>query len=489
MKQTTRFLALLLSLVLLVSCGEGANTGNGGTDGVTDEDLYKIVTPETMPEIHITTEDGDNSWATRYDREDKLAGLIEYTDARISVKACDAAYALTEEEAEVKVRGNYTLDYDKKPIRIKFKKKNGMLGMNEGEAYKNWVLLADWKDPSMTRNALTFYLGNAILGQDGYYASDFRVVEVYLNGAYWGVYLLAEQQEAKEGRASAPEVEKGYTGTDIGYFFEFDGYYMYEKNSPDGDPTLEMRYGGGRNGLRGYTVKSDINSDEQLAFLKNYLDCVYLLINRANYQRLYYKFNEDKTAILLDGECKSAKDAVCAVIDIDSLVDTYILNELACDLDLDFSSFYFSLDMTEGGKQKLVFEAPWDFDSAYGIWRGICNDAEGMYAMERGNPWFELFDGVAWFEELVEEKWAKLKAQGVLDTAASLITRLESQYGQNYIKNNDRWEKRLTEGHGSLIPELETFNDSTRAQALASAQLAAWFDRRVAYLDGVWSKK
>lgn len=486
MKKRFLLALMVLSVALLIGCSTEnpppASSGGGETF-----EPYELVVPEVMPRIDITTPDGDNSWATKYTREDKLNGLIDYTDATVSVTNCDEEYVLNAEKAEVKVRGNYTLIYDKKPIRIKFKEKNGMLGMNGGQEYKNWVLLCEWKDPSLLRNALTFYLGNTILGQDGFYSSDFRTVEVYLNGSYWGVYLLSEQQEAKDGRTSVPEVPKNYAGTDIGYFFEYDGYYMLE--GPDGDPTFEMAYGGGRADLRGYTVKSDINSPAQLDFLRSYLNNLYLIVERANKQGVYYKFDEDKKTILLDKKCQSAKDAVGAVIDLDSLVDTYILNELACDLDVDYSSFYLSLDMTAKGKQKLIFEAPWDFDSAYGIWIDICNDAEGLYAMERGNPWFKLFEGVEWFEELVKEKWAKLKEDGVFMNAAAMIERLSTQYAQHYVQNHERWEKRVTQGHGSLIPSMEVFPSVAGAHTIASQQLSDWFARRLAYLDSVWTKE
>ena len=101
---------------------------------------------------------------------------------------------------KVKVRGNYTSSYDKKPIRIKFDKKQKMLGLNNDNELKSWVLLANWKDSSMLRDASAFYLANALLESDGYYSSDFRFVKVYLNDSYNGVYLLVEQQQINKYR-------------------------------------------------------------------------------------------------------------------------------------------------------------------------------------------------------------------------------------------------------------------------------------------------
>jgi hypothetical protein len=251
--------------------------------------------------------------------------------------------------AEVKVRGNATLNYEKKPIRIKFEKKQSLLGLHGGEKYKNWVLLADWKDLSMTNNTVAFYLGKTILGSDGYYCTDFRNVEVYLNGEYWGVYLLVEQQEAKDGRSSVPEVEDDYTGNDIGYFFEYDGYYADEKNMPDGDPTFTMNHQGLPASSNGYTVKSDINADSQLTFLQTYMNNIMYIAHQATKGR-YYKFDENYNVVSA-GQGQSAKDIIGTVIDLQSLVDVYILNEIAKDLDVDWSSFYLSLDMSAEGNK------------------------------------------------------------------------------------------------------------------------------------------
>ena len=44
-------------------------------------------------------------------------------------------------QAQVKVRGNWTTSYEKKPLRIKFAEKQSMGELNGGQAFKNWLLL------------------------------------------------------------------------------------------------------------------------------------------------------------------------------------------------------------------------------------------------------------------------------------------------------------------------------------------------------------
>ena len=448
---------------------------------------YFPVISEIMPVIHINTEDGNNNWATMYNRNDKLAGSIEYVNATVSVTDCEEEYIFSNVEASVKVRGNYTLEYEKKPLRIKFNSKQNMLGLHDGEKYKNWVLLADWKDLSMINNTVAFYLGNTILGSDGYYCTDFRNVEVYLNGQYWGVYLLVEQQEAKDGRSSVPEVEKNYTGNDIGYFFEYDGYYTDEKNITDGDPTFTMNHQGLPSGTNGYTVKSDIYADSQLFFLQSHMNNIMYIAYQAT-KGNYYMFDENYNVIPADSN-SNTKDIISSVIDIQSLVDVYILNEIAKDLDVDWSSFYLSLNMTTEGNKKLTFEAPWDFDSSFGlVSRDNCASTTGLYAATNANPWFQLVVKQDWFWEMVYQKWAEMKDNGVLENALELIGLEKETYKDYYIKNYTRWSSRVLYGNNECVSQINSYKDINTAQGLAADYLANWISARLAWLDSQWSR-
>lgn len=89
-----------------------------------------------MPKVYINTEDKNNSFATKYTLGNKLLDEIEYVDATVSTDDCSKDMVLTDVEASVKVRGNFTLNYDKKPLRIKFSEKQNMLGLHNGENLK-----------------------------------------------------------------------------------------------------------------------------------------------------------------------------------------------------------------------------------------------------------------------------------------------------------------------------------------------------------------
>lgn len=454
---------------------------------------YTAAVTSRMPAIHINTTDGDNSWVTKYGQADKINGNIDYVDATISVENCEEQYEMSDVAAEVKVRGNATLNYEKKPIRIKFSKKNNLLGLHNEEKYKNWVLLADYKDLSLSNNTAAFFLGNLILGSDGYYCTDFRNVEVYINGQYWGVYLLVEQQEVKDNRTSVPEVDDDYTGTDIGYLFEYDGYYTQEGKSyldgGEGDPTFTMSYPSGlayRGGI-GYTVKSDLYTKDQLNFLKSYLEkAVYIAFEATKGN--YYKFDSNYN-VVRDSSATDAKSVISSVIDIQSLVDVYILNEIACDLDVDWSSFYLSLDMSADGNKKITFEAPWDWDSCFGLRFDVdaaVPGAQGMYASTKNNPWIRLVTGQDWFWDMVRTKWSEMKKYEVQERTIDLISTQKALYASYYIKNNQRWPGRVTGGNSECNSTLQSYRDINTAQGLAAEFLINWLHLRFTYLDSQW---
>ena len=399
---------------------------------------YKEHISEVMPRIDVTTADGSNEFATKYNRNDKLAGKIDYVDCTITTSNCDEDYILNEVVCEIKVRGNYTLNYAKKPFRLKFDKKQKMFGLNDNAKAKSWVLLADWKDRSLSNNATNFFLGNTILASDGYYSSDYRHVEVYLNGKYWGVYLLAEQQQLNEYRIDLTEPEDDYEGTDIGYLLEYDNKYIHEDPEKGGDYTFEVDYNNGAKikkydgssyvaDMKGFSIKSDITSTNQVNFIKSFINNVYNIMYNAAYNNEAYSFNESFTEIYKN-DLISAREAIENVVDVQSLVDTYIISEIACDADVAKSSFYMDCSFEEGNFKKLTFEAPWDYDSAYGIKSNTCNSGEGLFAANSVNPWLTTLINLDWFRDMVKEKWTEIVQYKVLERSIAQIETISTTY-------------------------------------------------------------
>ena len=140
-----------------------------------------------------------------------------YVDCRVSMDTTNEEFCFENVKAGIRLRGNSTSSKPKQPFRIKFDSKRNLLGMNEGAKCKSWVLLAEWYDASMLHNSTCLSLASVILNE---YTSDWRYVNVYLDGVYQGVYLLAEQSQINEYRVDIEEAGADTDNIRSGYLFE-----------------------------------------------------------------------------------------------------------------------------------------------------------------------------------------------------------------------------------------------------------------------------
>lgn len=127
-----------------------------------------------------------------------------YIDCTVTVSHENADWNLEEVTGGIRGRGNSTWEwYPKKPYRIKFDKKQSLLGLGEA---KSWVLLAEYRDPTDLMNAFVFELGQLL---EMPFTNHNRYVEVTLNGDYIGLYHLTEQVQQGKTRVNIDE-KKGY---------------------------------------------------------------------------------------------------------------------------------------------------------------------------------------------------------------------------------------------------------------------------------------
>ena len=448
---------------------------------------------ETLPRIDINVDDNSFDFYTSVTSVDSNK---PYAACKVTVKDGDTT-TIDSVKAQVKVRGNYTVEYAKKPLRIKFDKKQSMLGLHDGDAYKNWVLLAEYKDWSMLRNATAFYLAHLM---DGNYVSDFRLVNVYLNNQYYGVYLLAEQQEVKAGRIDITEADEANPeDTNIGYYLEYDGYYYKEPENQQFTvkyPTMFdinnipfNRY------QTGYTIKNDVYSSTQTTFIKNYIQGVFDICYKAIVENKYYEFDSTYQTISESTTIKSQHEAISKVLDIDSLVNSYILADIACDVDIAWSSFLLDVNFGEGGDKKVRFESPWDFDSSFGNTLG-CLDGKGVYAgtvtknvknEDSANPWYLLFYKADWFKNLIKDKFNALKNNGSFTKVTTYITTMTTTFEADFVANYAKWDNC---GHPELywIEFEKSDAGKCKTQKEASECLVKWLNNRLENLDKIYNE-
>jgi hypothetical protein len=246
--------------------------------------------------------------------------------------------------------------------------------------------------------------------------------------------------------------------------------------------------------VNGFTIKSDICSSKQRDFIASYVNNVYRILYAAAYEGKAYVFNSGYTAIEETKEF-TPQEAVERVVDTKSLAYTYIINEIACDADIYWSSFYMTVDFGEEGNKKLTFEAPWDFDSALGN-RDRCADGTGFHAgnmvwevnggYQSINPWLAVLMHEDWFTTLVAEQWTVAYDGGVFERAYAMIEEDMTQYSAAFERNYAKWNNIAV--RIDFDKELSAQALQCRNQKEAAEHLLQWLKARVEFLNEYWHK-
>lgn len=524
MKNFNRILSLSLAVLMLCGCSSKNNSQNTSSDTngntmseqkelpvlsiqtkSTDPDVTDFVFKPVAEHVAKSMEQWDPKYAT--------TPAPYYEDCSVTLTSPDGSVMLSPCDAQVKVRGNWTTLYKKKPLRIKFTEKQNLLGLNDGQQYKNWLLLAEYKDGSMLRNKAALYASREILGEDGLFAADADLVQVELNGEYLGLYLLTEMLQAADGRVDINRPEKDYTGTDIGYFLEYDGYFKNEDEMhgfsldlADNAPLTPFDGEGGRgrsfqcqktsksdprNEL-GMTIKSDVYSQEQHDFIENFVNGTYRIMYEAAYNDKAFVFDKDFKELKETTDI-TPQQAVENVVNIDSLADMYIISELTCDADISWSSFYMDADFSAEGSKKLTFEAPWDFDSSMGN-RDRCIDGQGFYAanimpdpdkeLDSANPWLMVLAYEDWYQDIIKEKWTKAYDNGAFERTCQMIENDSASLDEEFRKNYAKWNNIII--NSEFVFELSEPAKECLSEETCAAFLVKWLHSRIDFLNSQW---
>lgn len=343
------------------------NTGGNTGDPSGGEETLGIDKNLTFPVVSVNFTDGAPS-----KKDDG------YMPCTVSTDGDDAAELISNADAKIKIRGNSTAGGEKKPYRIKFTSKQPMLGLNGGNKFKSWVLLADCFDYSMSRN---YFILQASKIFTNVYSSDCRYVNLYFDGKYKGVYLLAEQTQVNKNRVNVDEKSVDISA-DTGYLLEADtraltecvlfdktgaakSYYELNGTGDVSVKTIEQMatandyiagkdycfdvtydYSTSKGSVTAhqlFAVKNDLSPDKQIAFLQlekiqAYMQSCYDVIFGARVTQAEFE----------------------KYIDIKSAADMFIINNLASLRGGKRSDFY-SVDFTKDNP-KLNFGPPWDYD-------------------------------------------------------------------------------------------------------------------------------
>lgn len=325
----------------------------------------------------------------------------------------------------IKGRGNSTWEYAKKPYNLTLSTDGDLLGMG---AAKKWILLANAGDQTHLRNKIALDLAR----EAGLpYTPEGRWVDLYLNGEYTGLYLLTERNEVHPSRVDIAA----------------EGSFLVEKD-------WQWRFDD--SGERYITTR----------------DNTALQINYSSFTEteLLAKLQSAENAILAeDGIDPDTGKHWRELIDVDTWVKKYLVEEILGNVDASTLSQFFYLDGADPAG-KICAGPIWDMDlilrESTSPWLEKVDQFYGNKPRIYGSGWFAaLYRDAAFYERLTEV---------YKETFLPLLNHLAQQGVDDYVNHigqaamldGIRWSEYYFENHCAL--------------------LRSYLDKRLAFLDRLW---
>ena len=375
-------------------------------DNVRRDTVVEIVADyavRDIPVVDIKTVDGA-----------PILNKVDYVDMSFSLSGSE--YDL-EATGGIRYRGNSTFSFPKKPYRIKFDKKQSLFGL---DAAKSWVLLADYLDPSGLHNYTAFSLAEDASFR---FTATIHKVNLYVNGEYKGLFSLCEQIQENPGRV---DIEKDVTEDmvnlfDYNFLIAMDRKVIEDPESVEGETYFILEEYGKYIELK-YPEKSDFTSEEQFESFFSQLQ-VYCA-------DLFKMFTERDT------------ERILATVNIDTLVDFMIIDQIMGEKDHRENSFNMFYTATSGDGNvdgKLSFGPVWDYDWCFNSpWNRI---PYNLFELSDKVSYTNVFYQAVAETELMELVKARFESYYIdkIGEIAKEITELGASMEASLIQNEKIW--------------------------------------------------
>ncbi len=387
-------------------------------------------------------------------------------------------------------RGNSTWGYsDKRPYQITLAERLPLAGM---PAARRWALLANVYDPTLLCHQAVFGIAQAV-GMA--HTPETRQIELYINGEYRGCYLLAEKVEVDENRLNLPDTDvlnqaavrrantKWASQFAVGEegVLEQPGYMRYTKLPAGLDP-----------GAGGYLIELDfiyrvMESGNACYVTRGQKGIGLKCPERATEQQVRYiarLFQRlEDIALFPDSGVSGQPEELAEIVDLHSLVQKYLIDEIVKYNDANETSLYF-YKFPDSIDTRLFVGPIWDYDTALGA-SGLLEEPEGFFVNQQTSSypfWKGLYQRPDFQQEMrrsfaeefvpvigkmLEEGW--IERQGEELAASACMDALRWQGGgsdpQVFLREYRRTYRQEVEG------------------------IAAFLAARMAWLQSQWPKE
>lgn len=313
----------------------------------------------------------------------------------------------------IKGRGNASWKYtDKKSYRLKFDEKVSVLGM---EPDKDWVLVSNYYDKSLMRNIVAHELAKTMENLE--YTPTHIPIDLFINGEYRGVYTIADKIEVSNEKI---DIDVSESTENAGFLVEVGWDYfaenIYGKDYFDTDTVKRI-----------YVKEPDITT------------------KYSEQMREIMTFVRNADAAIVSGSGYEE------YIDIDSMVDWFIIAELTNNTEM---AFYRSCYFYKPAGGKIKMGPVWDFDMAFGNHRGDISDYDGWATAEAeyvyvNDTWTTYLLKSQAFLDRVKTRWNE-KKESLLNVAEETIYNTYSAIRDSSVANFIKWnilDKQIGEGN------------------------------------------
>ena len=258
--------------LLFLSLASSLGCTNDTMEEVTEQALD--YTDTGLPVIYINTESGED-----------IASKDIYEEATIRIDDNKGRISLAEQNMQIHGRGNsswYTFT-KKRSYTIKLNSKEQLLGMPKD---KKWVLLANYRDKTLIRNSIAWWISSNI--KQVKWTPQFHFVELVLNGQHRGTYQLVEQIKISENRLNINKMRatdsepENITG---GYIIELD-----RNIDTDQWEWIMPNMCSDVNRISIKEPKIDESNDVQYNYIYNYLTKIDSLFGEGNIETVMGKY-------------------------------------------------------------------------------------------------------------------------------------------------------------------------------------------------------
>lgn len=400
--------------------------------------------------------------------------------------------------AGLRVRGNTSADWVKKPYQITMSQATDFLGM--GSAVK-WNLLSNWSDKTLLRNKITYDMA----AQAGMaYSPESGFVDLYLNGEYQGCYQLCEKVEIGPDRVNIRNLEDYTLYEPAPEELDLTAVAETSKENPEQAGIRELE-----NGVvyRGYDTRlgtDDITGGYLLEIERPsriYESASFFITEKGQPVTVKRPKYADRTEVAyIAGLWQAFEDALYAedgknpgtglyytdYIDKESFVKKYLVEEIVRNYDASSTSQYFYKDADSVDRR--IFAGPvWDYDMSLGnpIMSPLTNQhyissvsPYGLFAalpMDDFSLWYRLYEKED-FRRAVQDTYEEAFLPLLQELEEERIDSLAETIQASALMDGIRWDRNKGTDPVSRAQEYQE----------AVAQLKEFIRLREHYLTGLW---